>query len=39
MVLLGVILVLLAAAAGVLLFAGTAQLTDTVADRRASEAR
>ena len=30
MVLLGVILVLLAAAAGVVLFAGTAQLTDTV---------
>ncbi|GAA4410036.1 hypothetical protein GCM10023168_29270 [Fodinibacter luteus] len=30
MVLLGVLLVLLAAAAGVLLFAGTAQLTDTV---------
>lgn len=30
MVLLGVVLVLLAAGAGVLLFAGTAQLTDTV---------
>ena len=35
MVLLGVILVLLAAAAGVVLIAGTAQLTDSVRDRRA----